>query len=127
MKQPWAWPSSFGNKVTLSYRQEAFSRIKERNAQRIEEFRRKGKVEVLFQSKPVEFKPNSVMVEVKGQVREVPNDFVWIFAGGEPPSAFLKKIGVGFGAHDFTAEGSKEAKQAAMEIREMAHANASLV
>jgi len=115
-----------GNKVTLTYRQEAFSRIKERNAKRIEEFGRKAKVEVLFQANAVEFKPNSVIVEVKGQVREIPNDFVWIFAGGEPPSAFLKKIGVGFGAHDFTAEGSKEAKQAAMEIKQMAHANPSL-
>ena len=64
---------------------------------------------------PVEFKTNSVVLEVTGQSREIPNDFVWIFAGGEPPSAFLKKIGVGFGARDITAQGSSEAKQAAEE------------
>jgi len=37
---------------------------------------------------------------------------VWIFAGGEPPTAFLKKIGVGFGMRDVTTEASSEAKQA---------------
>ncbi len=104
-----------GNKVTLSYRQAAFSRIKERNAKRIEECMRSGKIEVLFQSTPVEFRTNSVVLEVTGQSREIPNDFVWIFAGGEPPSAFLKKIGIGFGVRDITAQGSSEAKQAAEE------------
>lgn len=90
-----------GNQVTLSYRQEAFSRIKDRNAKRIEECRSTGKVEVLFESKPVEFKPSGVVLDVKGQIRELANDFAWIFAGGEAPTAFLKKIGVGFGMHDF--------------------------
>src|SRR5208337_4949102 len=51
--------SQIGNSVTLSYRQEQFSRIKERNAQRIGNFMRSGKVTVLFKSNPVEFKPDS--------------------------------------------------------------------
>src|SRR5690242_3162722 len=89
-----------GNKVTLSYRQPAFSRIKERNAKRIQDCARSGKIEVLFESNPVEFKANSVVLEVGGRSREIENDFVWIFAGGEPPSAFLKKIGIRFGARD---------------------------
>jgi putative YpdA family bacillithiol system oxidoreductase len=101
-----------GNQVTLSYRKEAFSRIKERNAQRIEESIRKGKVKVVFNSAPVEFKENSVILDVNGKTQEIPNDFVWIFAGGEPPTAFLKKIGVGFGMQDLTSTGSKEAKEA---------------
>jgi putative YpdA family bacillithiol system oxidoreductase len=98
-----------GNTVTLSYRQAAFSRIKERNAQRIEECIRKGKLKVLFNSTPVEFTKDAVIVEVNGQKQRIPNDFVWIFAGGEPPTAFLKKIGVGFGSKDMTVEGSREA------------------
>ena len=101
-----------GNQVTLSYRKEAFSRIKERNAQRIEESMRKGKVKVVFNSAPVEFKEQSVILEVNGKPQEIPNDYVWIFAGGEPPTAFLKKIGVGFGMQDMTSTGSKEAKTA---------------
>jgi thioredoxin reductase (NADPH) len=104
-----------GNQVTLSYRKEAFSRIKERNSQRIEESVRKGKVKVIFNSAPVEFKEKSALLEVNGKTEEIPNDYVWIFAGGEPPTAFLKKIGVGFGNQDLTSTGSKEAKQAKAE------------
>ena len=101
-----------GNQVTLSYRKEAFTRIKERNAQRIQESVRKGKVKVIFNSAPVEFKEKSVVLEVDGKTQEIPNDYVWIFAGGEPPTAFLKKIGIGFGVQDLTSTGSKEAKAA---------------
>jgi len=101
-----------GNQVTLSYRKEAFSRIKERNTQRIQEAIRKGKVKVVFNSNPVEFRKDSVVLEVAGKKQELPNDFVWIFAGGEPPTAFLKKIGVGFGAQDMTLAASKEAREA---------------
>ena len=103
-----------GNQVTLSYRKEAFSRIKERNAQRIADCIGKGKVKVVFNSIPVEFKQNSVVLEVGGKLQEIPNDFVWIFAGGEPPNAFLKKIGVAFGMRDMTLDASNEAKQAAL-------------
>ncbi len=93
-----------GNRVTLSYRKDSFSRIKERNAQRIQEYIRKGKLNVVFNSAPLEFRPGSVLLDTNGKVEDIPNDYVWIFAGGEPPSAFLKKIGVGFGTQDLTAE-----------------------
>ena len=99
-----------GNQVTLSYRQERFSRIKERNAKRMEDCIRGKKVTVLFNSTPVEFKPQSAVLSVKGEMREIPNDFAWIFAGGTPPDDFLRKIGVGFGARDLTLEAEKEAK-----------------
>jgi thioredoxin reductase (NADPH) len=101
-----------GNNVTLSYRKEAFSRLKERNALRIEECMRKGKVKVVFNSVPAEFKQNSVVLDVNGKLQEIPNDSVWIFAGGEPPTAFLKKIGVGLGMRDMTLEAGKEARAA---------------
>jgi thioredoxin reductase (NADPH) len=99
-----------GNQVTLSYRKEAFSRLKDRNSQRIEECLRKGKLKVIFNSVPAEFKQDAVVLEVQGKLQQIPNDFVWIFAGGEPPTAFLKKIGVGFGMRDLTLEASNEAK-----------------
>jgi thioredoxin reductase (NADPH) len=108
-----------GNTVTLSYRQDRFSRIKERNAQHIEECIKTGTIKMLFNSNPVEFKPESVVIEVQGTVQEIPNDFVWIFAGGTPPNAFLKKIGIEFGTRDVTLENSKEAKQAALAKKGM--------
>jgi thioredoxin reductase (NADPH) len=110
--------SQVGNKVMLSYRKDAFARIKERNTQRIQEAMQKGTVNVVFNSAPVEIKPDSVMLEVNGKVDEVPNDFVWVFAGGEPPTAFLKKIGIGFGPQDVTSQVSREAKEAKKEIAE---------
>src|SRR5246500_2028086 len=109
-----------GNKVTLVYRSAQFSRIKERNSQRIAECIKSGKVEVLFNSNPVECKEESVIVDVQGQTREIPNDYVWIFAGGTPPNDFLKKIGVGFGARDMTKHASEEAKTAAATKEAMA-------
>ena len=108
-----------GNTVTLSYRKEAFSRIKERNAARIAECMRTGKVNVVFNSIPVEFKPGSVSLEVNGAVQELPNDFVWVFAGGIPPNDFLKKIGLRFGVRDLTAEAGNEARHAAQAARQL--------
>src|SRR6266478_4258619 len=109
-----------GNKVTLSYRSAQFSRIKERNSQRVAEAIKSGKVEVLFNSNPLEFKEEAVVIDVQGQPREIPNDYVWIFAGGTPPNDFLKKIGVGFAAKDLTQDASTEAKQAAADKRVLA-------
>ncbi len=87
-----------GNHVTLSYRKGEFSRLKDRNAKRIEENRQSRKIEVLFNSMPTEFREGSVLIDVAGEVREIPNDFVWIFAGGTPPTDFLKASGVAFGS-----------------------------
>lgn len=86
-----------GNRVTVSYRKGEFSRLKDRNAKRIEEQIRLGNIKVLFNSMPVEFRVGSVAIDCDGQVRESPNDFVWIFAGGTPPSEFLRASGIAFG------------------------------
>jgi thioredoxin reductase (NADPH) len=99
-----------GNKVTLSYRKEAFTRIKDRNEKRVQECIQKGKLTAIFNSMPVEFKEKSVILEINGQQKEIPNDFAWVFAGGEPPTAFLKKVGVRIGLHDLTTEASTEVK-----------------
>ena len=109
-----------GNKVTLSYRKEAFGRIKERNVKRMADCMRSGKVNVVFNSIPTLIKPESVVLDVKGETLEIPNDYVWIFIGGEPPTDFLKKIGVGLGQQDLTLEASREAKQQALEKKQYA-------
>ena len=101
-----------GNSVTLSYRREAFARIKERNAERIQECMRSGKLTVLFNSAPTEFRSDAAVLQINGETRVIPNDYVWIFAGGEPPRAFLEKIGVQLGSRDMTLEASNEAKLA---------------
>ena len=91
-----------GNQVLLSYRREAFSRIKERNAKRLPEYTKSGKLKVVFNSQPVEIREKSILLDIAGQVRELPNDYVWVFAGGTPPSEFLKACGVQIGPTDLT-------------------------
>jgi thioredoxin reductase len=86
-----------GNRVTLSYRKDSFGRIKERNQQRIQQCIESGKVKVLFNSNPVEIREKSVRIEVAGQEQEIPNDYVWVFAGGIPPKDFLQKAGIAVG------------------------------
>jgi hypothetical protein len=44
-----------------------------------------------------------VLIDVGGKIRELPNDFVWIFAGGTPPTEFLKATGIAFGNADVSA------------------------
>ncbi len=92
-----------GNHVTLSYRRSEFSRLKDRNAKRIEEHIRSNKIEVLLNSMPTEFRPGSVSIQLGDEVRVLPNDFVWIFAGGTPPSDFLKASGIAFDSMNMPA------------------------
>ena len=99
-----------GNQVTLSYRKEAFSRLKDRNVKRIEEAAKSSQLTILFNSAPVQIREDSVELDVGGQRQQIPNDFVWVFAGGEPPNDFLKKVGVAFGTLDVTAEAGREAR-----------------
>jgi len=89
--------SQKGNIIHLSYRRESFSRIKEKNSKRIEEHMRYGLIKVLFNSMPVEIKPESVVLDCGGTMMEIPNDYVWIFAGGIAPDDFLQKIGIQYG------------------------------
>jgi thioredoxin reductase (NADPH) len=98
-----------GNRVTLSYRRECFRRLKARNAQRIEESMASGRVTVLFRSDPVEIRGESVVLRVDGETREVPNDYVWVFAGGTPAREFLAKVGVEMGSVDLTQQAQTEA------------------
>jgi thioredoxin reductase/ferredoxin len=101
-----------GNRVTLSYRKGSFSRIKERNSKRLEEAVRSPQLRVIFNSSPVEISETHVVLDINGTREELPNDFVWIFAGGVAPYEFLKKIGIQFGVRDVTLETVREAREA---------------
>ena len=81
---------------------------------------------MLFNSNPVEFKADSVVLDVSGTLQEITNDFVWIFAGGAPPNDFLKKIGVEFGMRDLTLEASHEARQNTLSKIRQPNATAAL-
>ena len=84
------------NYVTVSYRGDAFSRLKESNFNKINNAVKKNKVKVIYNSNPAEISESEVSLSVKE--RSVPlklkNDLVYIFAGGELPNAFLEKSGI---------------------------------
>jgi thioredoxin reductase (NADPH) len=86
-----------GNTVTISYRKDTFFRIKRRNEMHLQEMLGDGRIKVLFNSQVLLVSPSTVRIDVRGVQQEIPNDYVFIFAGGEPPFELLKKIGIRFG------------------------------
>lgn len=83
-----------GNRVTLSYRGEALSRIKPGNRERLDAALASRKLALLLKSNVREIRAKEVQVDVDGKTASMPNDFVYIFAGGELPNDFLRGIGV---------------------------------
>jgi thioredoxin reductase/Pyruvate/2-oxoacid:ferredoxin oxidoreductase delta subunit len=86
-----------GNEVVLSYRRDRLVRIKKKNEDRLAPLLKDGRVRPLFRSQVVEIAPDRVRLEVGAEVRELANDYVFVFAGGEPPFELLKQAGVRFG------------------------------
>lgn len=82
------------NTVTLSYRKEEFTRIKERNRQHLDDFLRRKKINIIFQSEVAQISEKEVLLKAQTGDVVLPNDFVFIFVGGELPNEFLKKIGI---------------------------------
>ncbi|TAN60808.1 4Fe-4S dicluster domain-containing protein [bacterium] len=83
-----------GNKVLLSYRGEALSRIKPMNKTRLDDALAKKKLDLLLNSNLKEIGEKDVKLAVGEKVSTLKNDYIYIFAGGELPNEFLKSIGV---------------------------------
>lgn len=84
------------NTVTLSYRGEAFSRIKPKNSKSIHEAIQRGSIHVRFNTQPTLIEPTSVTLvnSLSNESFTIENDLVYIFAGGELPIQFLQKAGI---------------------------------
>jgi thioredoxin reductase len=85
-----------GNRVTLSYRKEAFFRLKARNAERVERYRAEGRLDVMLGSAVERIAEDHVLMAAKGATRRLRNAYTFVFAGGDPPYPLLKSLGVGF-------------------------------
>ncbi len=83
-----------GTTVTLSYRSNAFSRVKPKNRQLTEEARNSGHLSVLLESTVIEIKPGGVLLDQKGKAIVLPNDAIIVCAGGILPTPLLKEIGI---------------------------------
>lgn len=84
-----------GTTVTLSYRSDAFARVKPKNRQRLEQAEAANRLTVMLKSTVSEIHLKTVTLEtVDNDLLEIPNEAVIVCAGGVLPTPFLKKIGV---------------------------------
>jgi thioredoxin reductase (NADPH) len=83
------------NEVTISYRAESFSRLKPGNFERISKCIKNESIKVQFNSNVIEILDEKVILSVDANhIIEIPNNIVYIFAGGELPTKFLEKVGI---------------------------------
>lgn len=83
-----------GTRVTLSYRSEAFSRVKQKNRERLQRAEAARTVQVVLSSNVEEIGPASVVLDQGGKKLQLKNDAVIVCAGGILPTPMLKEIGV---------------------------------
>ena len=83
------------NDVILSYRKDKFARIKVKNREKVLAAKEDGSLNVIYNSNLVFIDKESALLKVNGEDdKRVLNDLVYIFAGGELPTGFLKKAGI---------------------------------
>ncbi len=86
-----------GSTVSLSYRGDAFVRVKNKNRQLLAEQVQAGRVRTLMGSKVQHIQDIGVTLTLAdGQTETPPNQQVIVCAGGELPTPLLKSIGVAF-------------------------------
>jgi thioredoxin reductase len=92
-----------GTDVILSYRSEAFSRVKQKNRARLDALQAGKQLRVMLKSKVTRIDEHEVQIEWEGAVKPYKNDAVIVCAGGELPTPLLQKMGVQFSTKHGTA------------------------
>ena len=84
------------NKVTLSYRSATFSRLKPKITAAIKLAVANSLVTILFDTNVISIHDTEVILahNSKDESIVLSNDLVYIFAGGELPTQFLKDTGI---------------------------------
>lgn len=85
-----------GTQVTLSYRGDAFARVKAKNRLQLEQQQAADRLTVLLQSAVKSIEPQQVRIEHGGQAHTLRNDAVIVCAGGQLPTALLQQVGIRF-------------------------------
>jgi thioredoxin reductase (NADPH) len=84
-------------RVSLSYRGEAFSRVKARNRERLQQLAGGGRIDLRLQTQVESITPSEVSLrDATGATARLPNDAVIVCAGGQLPTPLLERIGVRF-------------------------------
>jgi len=82
------------NEVILSYRNDKFSRLKPKNKENVERAIADHSLRVMFNSNITSVREKSVLITLAEETKELANDLIYIFAGGELPTQFLQRAGV---------------------------------
>lgn len=84
-----------GNEVRIAYRKDSFSRAKPRNRERVMKAQEAGLLSVLWSTEILENQPDQILAQMPQQGRvALPNDHLFVFAGGDLPTPFLERCGV---------------------------------
>jgi len=83
-------------RVTLSYRKDAFFRLKARNEAAVRDAEADGAIDVRYGSSVARIDEGSVTLDTPDGPVELRNDHVFVFAGGIPPFKLLEDCGVSF-------------------------------
>ena len=86
--------AKYQSKVHLFVRGPAFDRCNEDNIQRITALQKKGRVEIWYNTSIQEIFSDKIRLKKENDVIELPNDYVFVFAGAEMPHKFLMGLGV---------------------------------
>lgn len=88
-----------GNQVHISYRRNAFFRLRARNQLQIQEAVRDQKIRVHFETTVHQIEMDRVLLrraDENAPLLAIPNNEVFILVGGDPPIPLLKEAGVSF-------------------------------
>jgi thioredoxin reductase (NADPH) len=83
-----------GSHVTLSYRNEAFDRVTERNRDLLQEAERAGQLTLALRTTVTQITARQVVLDHDGKATAIDNDMVIVCVGGVLPTPMLKKIGI---------------------------------
>lgn len=85
-----------GTKVALSYRGDAFGRVKPKNRERLDAASAAGRLQVLLGSTVEKIGAREVLVRKGDRTLTLANDAVIVCAGGVLPTDLLKSVGIEF-------------------------------
>ena len=90
-----------GNRVALSHRKNEFTRLTSRNKERLDKAVAEKRLHLIMSSQVKCIEPDKVILHSCDpgitEKTDLPNDWVFVCAGGDPPFPLLHKIGVKFG------------------------------
>jgi thioredoxin reductase/NAD-dependent dihydropyrimidine dehydrogenase PreA subunit len=85
--------------VTISYRGNAFSRVKPKNRDRLDQAVANGRMQILLETTVIGITPEQVSLKKEDETIEIQNNAIIVCTGGELPTPMLKKIGIKVESH----------------------------